>query len=127
MGTYIEKLAHTLMGQLKIEGPEAFPNFLDSSSWSPQQVYFACNEKIRGWLNNKDGETLGRIAYCGRSVEEALPQHQTPLLEVLHRSLNLGDGGRQLLIDIATRAIIAEMFDIMQRRRAHSRAVCGND
>lgn len=116
---YIHHLARTLAGQLEIRSEEWW-------SWVKREAlgHMLCERyksmiagKIKGWSY----ETLGRIAACGHPEGDFGEPHlhrtgrpdtdPVSLHEVMPSALPLAHGGQNLLLHIATIAIIAAMVD----------------
>lgn len=113
--TYISKVAVALMGRLRITHEEAVDlDHRDRAGISAQKLYERRADDVRKELKRMNPETQGRIAIQGLAdgSEEEPKRGRTSLYEV-HCGSYLGKykSGRDLLLDLATTAVIAEMTD----------------
>ncbi len=102
---YIHNLAHTIIGQIKINGAEFH---LDAKLGT--ELYKKFGSLIEGALKKYGTEALGRISGCG--ISESSDGNMT--MEEVHLNtvwLTKPMSGRQILITVATTTIIAAIAD----------------
>ena len=111
MGTYINNLAKSLIGQLGVKVEE-----ISSTGWLAADLYERYGKAVHVQLLRMRPETLGKIAAAGKGC--TAPLGTTSLHGVFREDeskpwLNLCSDGATLLRGIACAAIIAEMADII--------------
>lgn len=129
MGTrHIENVAKNLIGKFGITSREVF--FSELHCWG-QTLSDKRFKLVRKEVSRMSPETLGKIAAQGlsrddeRTEDQPLPSGitrtgKTPLCAIHHdNSDEKCKSGRDILIDLATTALIAEMADVL--RETHIR------
>lgn len=108
---YIHNLARTMMGQFKIP-----PCDLDFGEREiPEELFRGYGSSLEARLAQFSDETLGKIAASGLSLDDNNSRGNTPLFSVRGEwDLKWKEGGRKLLLQIATVTVIAAMTDIVQ-------------
>ena len=117
MGTqsHISKIATHLIGKLKISWEDANPPTDQKLHVSPLKLYKRRADDVRRELKRMSPETLGKIAVQGEGVDQIAPEEKTPLYFV-HGGSYLWKywSGREILLELATTAVIAEMTDQLE-------------
>ena len=118
--SHIAKVAESLAGKLKVRVEDALSTFHSETRVCPQTLYEHRGTEVRKELSRMSPETLGRIAVQGkaRGDEDQPSEGKTTLYDV-HCGSYLGkyESGRNILLELALTAVIAEMTDQLERRR----------
>lgn len=111
----IQNLAKFLIAELGIQATDmtesernrcVLPN-------SAHALYLKTEDRIKTWLKEKSNSELGEIAGQGQEAEDGEGGHEGSLYQVHYEPyLNEYAGGRELLVEIACTAIVAEMYQI---------------
>ena len=111
MGTqsHISKIVAHLIGKLKVSWEDAEDESLYLSTFlhiSPQKLYKLCADDVRKELRRMSPETLGKLAIQGKArvVENALS------------GVKANASGRDILLELALAAVIAEMANQLEGR-----------
>lgn len=106
---YLTNLATTIIQQLRV--PD------DYVSRGAQYVYGDFSDRIKAKIRGWTPETLGKIVDFGKAFPGSSGEGKTSLYEV-HCGSYCGKywSGRELLIELACTAIVAEMEDIFHER-----------
>ncbi|MEQ1500165.1 MAG: hypothetical protein ABL917_02190 [Parcubacteria group bacterium] len=125
---HISNVALSLIGKLRISWMEAQMLYQDVDNLSPQVLYASQNTEIRSELRKMKPETLGKIAAQGLSDSDPrtkrLPrpsgvtdEGKTSMYAV-HCGNFVGkyESGRDMLVELAVTAIVAEMTDILREK-----------
>ena len=118
MGRYIHNLAKQLIGGLGVTSRDAEfdPKEAAKKLYSNKKIY----NDLRVWLNERSPETLGKIAVCGISLEQ---QHDMDSRKIAISQVSSDwifsaeKDGRDILVEICIRVIIAKMADILSSVR----------
>ncbi len=107
---YLTNLAVTLIHQLNV------PDYLGGLSQGVQEFYARFAKAVKARVLEMTPETRGRIADYGLAFNAA--NHGKTALYAVHRAAYCGEheSGHSLLVEIASTAIIAEMFDILHQQ-----------
>jgi hypothetical protein len=120
---HVENVAKNLIGKLGITPREVF--FCELHCWG-QTLSNKRFKVVRKEVSRMSPETLGRIAAQGLSRDDVRTEDQpmpsgiirtgkTPLCAINHENFdNDCRSGREVLIDLATTALIAEMADVLR-------------
>ncbi|MCR4311610.1 MAG: hypothetical protein NUV54_03555 [Candidatus Taylorbacteria bacterium] len=108
---YFSNFATTLIQQLHI------PEGVDNSKSGAQGIYEQFGEEIRAKLEKMNPETLGRIASFGLPYNNNVTKGRTAMY-LVHCGSYLGKyrSGRELLVELAVTAVIAEIYDTLRRQ-----------
>ncbi len=114
---YITGVARSLIGKLKIRPSEIRADYGEKGyEVGPFILWARRSKEVRGQLERMTASTLGRIAAKGFDTN-AFKQRKTSIHSLTPRSFTDEIGsGRQILQELAAKAIIAEMYDILLRR-----------
>lgn len=104
---YLSNLATTFIQQLRV------PQSMGDSQSGPQDIYEQFGEKIKAKLLQMNPETLGRIASFGLAYEG---ERTKTAMYLVHCGSYLGKylSGSELLTEIATTAVVAEIYDVLR-------------
>ena len=113
---YITNVAHTLIGQLGITWEDAHDSSWVGDKFHAQHLYERKQQLVRQKIEQMRPETLGRLAVQGKAHGDGSTP-KTSLYSV-HCGSYLGKyrSGRELLVELATTALIAEMTDLLRVR-----------
>jgi hypothetical protein len=109
---YINNLAKSIVGKLKI-------TVKDLEDHGVPALYEWLGKEIRVLLHQMKPATLGKIAAYGKpNGREKFDYEKTTLYRVMpEKSLSTRFSGKDLLINIACAAIIAEIVDILKAKK----------
>ena len=116
---YITGVARSLIGKLKILPSEIRADYGEKGyEVGPFILWARRSKEVRVQLERMTASTLGRIAAKGLNTD-AFKQRKTSIHSVSSRSFTDDVGsGREILQELAARAIVAEMYDILLRRHS---------
>ena len=114
MGRYIHNLTKQLIGEIGVTSRDAALDPKDAAKklYSNEMVY----NYLWVWLNQRSPETLGKIAVCGISLEQVhdMGSRKIAISQVSERSIFSAEtDGRDVLVELCIRVIIAKMADIL--------------
>lgn len=121
---HISKVARTLMGKLGVTREDAILDSGEDAPMTARELYRNCSTQVSDELKVMRAETLGRIAVQGRGTRLDLGtmEGNTSLAHAWGGPLSFDqqDSGRDILVELATLAVIAEMFDQLRREVEHA-------
>lgn len=109
----VNSIARQIIAELKIstkdlaKGPRGFT--------TPQILWFHHSQTIEVWLKKLKPSSLGEIIACGKGWE-GIPKNMTALHEVEPLKYSPYESGQRILLSVATRAVVAEIADILLSR-----------
>ncbi|MDB5266512.1 MAG: hypothetical protein JWN89_327 [Parcubacteria group bacterium] len=114
MGRYIHNLAKQLIGEISVTSRDAALDPKDAAKklYSNEMIY----NYLWVWLTQRSPETLGKIAVCGISLEQVhdMGSRKIAISQVSERSIFSAEtDGRDVLVELCIRVIIAKMADIL--------------
>ena len=115
--SHISKVAANLIGTLKVRWEDAHASFRGRSGVSPQELYEHRADDVRKALSRMSPETLGKLAVQGHAHgDETAPSKGKTTLYSVHCGSYLSkyESGRNILLELATTAVIAEMTDQLE-------------
>ena len=125
---HITNVAQSLIGKFGITWQEGYSIFRDYGRLYPQSLYASREVEIRRELKKMKPETLGKIAAQGLSNSDPRTERQPrpsgvtdegkTSLYAVHCGNFVGkyDSGRDMLVELALTAIVAEMTDILREK-----------
>ncbi len=113
----VQKLAEQFIAELHLTARDP-----EGKAWTPRSLYATHEQAVRRVIDDMLPAKLGMVAIKGLNREQARQKNITSFCDVCDEGYDPRLSGRAYLRMIATRTIIAAMFDIL-RARADGAAV----